>query len=61
MVPPPPSRDACTAKPDPEFFKVAEVVPFVPEKTLYVRDRLDNDVRSVAAAGMRTALIRRGP
>ena len=29
--------------------------------TLYVGDRLDNDIRPAAAAGLRTALIRRGP
>jgi FMN phosphatase YigB (HAD superfamily) len=28
---------------------------------LYVGDRLDNDVRPASQAGLRTALIRRGP
>jgi HAD superfamily hydrolase (TIGR01549 family) len=56
------SDDWGASKPDPEFFRrVAKVVPFAAGETLYVGDRLDNDVRPAAAAGMRTALIRRGP
>ncbi|MFF0310500.1 HAD family hydrolase [Streptosporangium sp. NPDC004379] len=50
------------AKPAPEFFaKVVAVSGREPEEILYVGDRLDNDVRPAGAAGMRTALIRRGP
>lgn len=30
-------------------------------EVLYVGDRLDNDIMPAAAAGLRTALIRRGP
>ncbi|MFJ8650077.1 HAD family hydrolase [Streptomyces sp. NPDC093546] len=56
------SDDWGASKPDPEFFvRVAEAVPYAPEETLYVGDRMDNDVRPAIAAGMRTALIRRGP
>jgi HAD superfamily hydrolase (TIGR01549 family) len=50
------------SKPDRAFFdRVAEAVPFGPGQILYVGDRIDNDIRPAAAAGMRTALIRRGP
>ncbi|MEU4835578.1 HAD family hydrolase [Streptosporangium sp. NPDC023615] len=50
------------AKPAPEFFaRVAEVSGREPGEILYVGDRLDNDVLPARAAGMRTALIRRGP
>lgn len=50
------------AKPAAEFFaKVAAVAGQEPAEILYVGDRLDNDVRPASAAGMRTALIRRGP
>ncbi|MDX6762487.1 HAD family hydrolase [Streptomyces sp. F8] len=56
------SDDWGASKPDPEFFvRVAKVVPFAPEEILYVGDRVDNDLRPGSAAGMRTALIRRGP
>lgn len=49
-------------KPDPAFFaKVAAVCGHEPGEILYVGDRLDNDVLPAAAAGMRTALLRRGP
>ena len=49
-------------KPDPAFYrKVAEVSGGVPAEILYVGDRLDNDVLPAARAGMRTALLRRGP
>lgn len=49
-------------KPDLAFFrKVAEVAGVDPAHILYVGDRLDNDVLPAARAGMRTALIRRGP
>ncbi|WP_184756317.1 HAD family hydrolase [Streptosporangium album] len=50
------------SKPDPAFFaKVVAVSGREPGEILYVGDRLDNDVRPARAAGMRTALIRRGP
>lgn len=50
------------SKPAPAFFaKVAAVAGREPGEILYVGDRLDNDVRPAAAAGMRTALLRRGP
>ncbi|MFG1942706.1 HAD family hydrolase [Nonomuraea sp. NPDC048826] len=50
------------AKPDPAFFaKVAAVAGREPGEILYVGDRFDNDVIPAAAAGMRTALLRRGP
>ncbi|MCY0928284.1 HAD family hydrolase [Streptomyces sp. H27-H1] len=56
------SDDWGASKPDPEFFvRVAEVVPFAAEEILYVGDRVDNDLRPAVAAGMPTALIRRGP
>ncbi|MGP3963618.1 HAD family hydrolase [Nonomuraea sp. 3N208] len=49
-------------KPQPEFFaKVAAVAGREPAEILYVGDRLDNDVLPAARAGMRTALLRRGP
>lgn len=50
------------SKPAPEFFaKVAAVAGREPGEILYVGDRLDNDVLPASAAGMRTALLRRGP
>jgi HAD superfamily hydrolase (TIGR01549 family) len=49
-------------KPDQAFYlKVAEVAGVSPPEILYVGDRLDNDVLAAGQAGMRTALIRRGP
>ncbi|MGP3912069.1 HAD family hydrolase [Nonomuraea sp. 10N515B] len=49
-------------KPQPEFFaKVAAVAGRGPGEILYVGDRIDNDVLPAAQAGMRTALLRRGP
>jgi HAD superfamily hydrolase (TIGR01549 family) len=56
------SDDWGASKPHPAFFqRVAEVVPARPDEILYVGDRVDNDLRPGAAAGMQTALIRRGP
>jgi HAD superfamily hydrolase (TIGR01549 family) len=50
------------SKPQPEFFaKVAAVAGREPGEILYVGDRLDNDVLPAGRAGMRTALLRRGP
>ncbi|MBW3706719.1 hydrolase [Streptomyces griseus] len=49
-------------KPDPEFFaRVAEVAAAAPESTLYVGDHPAEDLFPAAAAGMRTAHLRRGP
>ncbi|MEK8144144.1 HAD family hydrolase [Streptomyces sp. M10(2022)] len=56
------SDDWGASKPDPEFFhRVAAVVPAAPDEILYVGDRVDNDLRPGDAAGIHTALIRRGP
>ncbi|MDT9683139.1 HAD family hydrolase [Streptomyces sp. TRM76323] len=56
------SDDWGASKPDPEFFvRVAEAVPYAADEILYVGDRVDNDIRPAVAAGMRTALVRRGP
>jgi HAD superfamily hydrolase (TIGR01549 family) len=50
------------SKPAPEFFAmVAAIAGREPAEILYVGDRLDNDVLPAARAGMRTALLRRGP
>ncbi|MFJ5550359.1 HAD family hydrolase [Streptomyces sp. NPDC093225] len=56
------SDDWGASKPDLAFFeRVAAVVPYSNDEILYVGDRVDNDLRPGAAAGMHTALIRRGP
>ncbi|MFK0223225.1 HAD family hydrolase [Streptomyces vinaceus] len=56
------SDDWGASKPDPEFFeRVAGAVPFANDEILYVGDRVDNDLRPGAKAGMHTALVRRGP
>jgi len=56
------SDDWGVAKPDLGFFRrMIQVVPCDPASTLYVGDRLDNDILPAAAAGLRTALIKRGP
>jgi HAD superfamily hydrolase (TIGR01549 family) len=56
------SDDWGASKPDRAFFdRVAEVVPAEPGEMLYVGDRVDNDIRPAVAAGMHTALVRRGP
>ncbi|QMU67117.1 HAD family hydrolase [Streptacidiphilus sp. P02-A3a] len=56
------SDDWGASKPDVAFFeRVAEVTPTAVGEILYVGDRLDNDILPAFAAGMRTALIRRGP
>ncbi|MGM9384181.1 HAD family hydrolase [Streptomyces antibioticus] len=56
------SDDWGASKPDPLFFeRVAEASPFAHDEILYVGDRIDNDLRPAVAAGMHTALIRRGP
>jgi HAD superfamily hydrolase (TIGR01549 family) len=49
-------------KPSAAFFdRVVAEAGGDPAAALYVGDRLDNDVRPAQAAGMHTALIRRGP
>ncbi|MFE6103621.1 HAD family hydrolase [Streptomyces laurentii] len=56
------SDDWGASKPEPAFFhRVAEAVPFGNSEILYVGDRVDNDLRPAATAGMESALIRRGP
>ena len=50
------------SKPDPAFFaRIAEALELEPTAIAYVGDRVDNDVRPAAAAGMRAIFIRRGP
>ncbi|MER6350105.1 HAD family hydrolase [Streptomyces sp. NPDC001595] len=50
------------AKPDPEFFRHAvEAGRAAPGETLYVGDHPANDTIPAAAAGLRTAHLRRGP
>lgn len=50
------------AEPGPEFFtKVIDMAPARPEEILYVGDHRDNDIVPAHAAGLRTALVRRGP
>ena len=38
-----------------------DVSPFGPAETLYVGNRLDNDIVPATRLGLRTALINRGP
>ncbi|WP_329308293.1 HAD family hydrolase [Streptomyces microflavus] len=50
------------AKPDPAFFaRVLEASQAMPSETLYVGDHPANDIFPAAAAGLRTAHLRRGP
>ena len=51
------------SKPDPAFFaRTLELIGTpAPASVAYVGDRVDNDVRPSAAAGMRAVWIRRGP
>lgn len=50
------------AKPEPDFFaRVVAFAPGAPHEILYVGDHRDNDIVPAHAAGLRTALIRRGP
>jgi HAD superfamily hydrolase (TIGR01549 family) len=50
-------------KPDPAFFRMAlrSLGAPHPGVVAYVGDRIDNDVRPAAAAGMRAVWLRRGP
>ncbi|SCD99868.1 HAD-hyrolase-like [Streptomyces sp. IgraMP-1] len=46
----------------PGFFRrLAGALPFAPGEILHVGDRWAYDVRPAAEAGLRTALVRRGP
>jgi HAD superfamily hydrolase (TIGR01662 family) len=49
-------------KPDPAFFaRLARELGLPPRDVAYVGDRLDNDIRPAAAAGMTAVFVRRGP
>ncbi|MEU5877451.1 HAD-IA family hydrolase [Spirillospora sp. NPDC047279] len=49
-------------KPSAEFFeRCAQLAGVLPERVLYVGDRIDNDVRPALAFGMQVAFLRRGP
>jgi HAD superfamily hydrolase (TIGR01549 family) len=49
-------------KPEPAFFaKIVELMGRRPEEVAYVGDRVDNDVRPAAAAGLVAVHVRRGP
>jgi HAD superfamily hydrolase (TIGR01509 family) len=49
-------------KPDPAFFdRVASELGVAPRQVAYVGDRIDNDIRPAAAAGMVAVFVRRGP
>jgi HAD superfamily hydrolase (TIGR01662 family) len=50
------------AKPDPAFFqRIIAELRLPPQEIAYVGDRLDNDIRPAAAAGMIAVFVRRGP
>jgi len=50
------------AKPDPAFFaRIVAELELPAQAIAYVGDRLDNDIRPAAAAGMHAIFIRRGP
>jgi HAD superfamily hydrolase (TIGR01549 family) len=50
------------AKPDPAFYdRLTRELDLAPEAIAYVGDRVDYDVRPVAAAGMTPIHLRRGP
>jgi HAD superfamily hydrolase (TIGR01662 family) len=56
------SGELGVAKPSEDFFRrVIEVVQAAPGETLYVGDHPANDTLPAAAAGLRTAHLRRGP
>lgn len=57
------SESMGAAKPDPAFFERALKLMGSPDpaEVAYVGDRIDNDVRPAAEAGMRAIWIRRGP
>lgn len=50
------------SKPSPGFFdRLISVAQAAPYEILYVGDRVDNDIVPAHRAGLRTALLRRGP
>ncbi|WP_245666899.1 HAD family hydrolase [Actinomadura latina] len=50
------------SKPSHEFFeRCAQLADVLPDRVLYVGDRIDNDVRPALEFGMRAAFLRRGP
>lgn len=56
------SDDWGVSKPSIDFFKkLIEVSGHAPEQIAYVGDRLDNDIRPAAEAGLFTIWIKRGP
>jgi N-acetyl-D-muramate 6-phosphate phosphatase len=56
------SADWGAAKPDPAFFRrVIETAPGNPGEIVYVGDHRDNDLIPAKKAGLRAALVRRGP
>lgn len=56
------SADWNVSKPSPEFFeRVISAAGVAAHQILYVGDRLDNDILPAHHAGLRTALIQRGP
>ncbi|MFC5749532.1 HAD family hydrolase [Actinomadura rugatobispora] len=56
------SQEWGVAKPDPAFYaRLAEWAPGAPGEILYVGDHPANDIGPAKAAGLRTALVRRGP
>jgi HAD superfamily hydrolase (TIGR01549 family) len=57
------SEEMGVSKPDPSFFRrLLEILGGpLPGEVAYVGDRIDNDVRPAAAAGLRAVWIRRGP
>ena len=49
-------------KPDAAFFaRIADELALEPSEIAYVGDRVDNDIRPAAAAGMVAVFVRRGP
>jgi HAD superfamily hydrolase (TIGR01662 family) len=56
------SEDWDVSKPDESFFRtVISAAPYEAGQTVYVGDRLDNDLKPAKAVGMQTVFIRRGP
>nr|WP_243710997.1 HAD family hydrolase [Actinomadura sp. KC216] len=56
------SQEWGVAKPDPAFFaRLIEWAPGAPGDIVYVGDHPANDIGPAKAAGLRTALVRRGP
>ncbi|MGH4001591.1 MAG: HAD family hydrolase [Pseudonocardiaceae bacterium] len=50
------------AKPEPVFFRhVIDLAPDEPHEIVYVGDHRDHDIVPAHTAGLRTALVRRGP